>query len=215
MVENYRPGVLAKLGLGFTDLAVDHRGLVYCSISGFCQTGGNASLGACDVVIQAMSGLMSVTGTADGELVKSGVCPANNCLRRAYLPDRATPAWFPQAPEFVAVRGPGRGGSPPAPLPSARRGNETRTDPGGLEGNRPDAVAGSRYWLHQPVVVQSDQGLAHRRLAYSPGIGDGGGCRLAPQRIRPSRGREHPPVLSTPLQRSPGGARCPASRSGS
>jgi succinate--hydroxymethylglutarate CoA-transferase len=73
VVENYRPGVLAKLSLGFTDLAVDHHGLVYCSISGFGQTGGNATLGAYDVVIQAMSGLMSVTGTVAGELVKSGV----------------------------------------------------------------------------------------------------------------------------------------------
>jgi crotonobetainyl-CoA:carnitine CoA-transferase CaiB-like acyl-CoA transferase len=73
VVENYRPGVLDRLGLGYADMAAGHRGLVYASVSGFGQTGENATMGAYDVVIQAMSGMMSVTGTDDGELVKAGV----------------------------------------------------------------------------------------------------------------------------------------------
>ena len=73
VVENYRPGVLDRLGLGYAEVSAGHRGVVYASVSGFGQTGDNAGLGAYDVVIQAMSGMMSVTGTDDGELVKAGV----------------------------------------------------------------------------------------------------------------------------------------------
>ncbi len=73
VVENYRPGVLDRLGLGYADVSADHRGIVYASVSGFGQTGAYAGMGAYDVVIQAMSGMMSVTGTDDGELVKAGV----------------------------------------------------------------------------------------------------------------------------------------------
>ncbi|MGC4108843.1 MAG: CoA transferase [Nocardioides sp.] len=73
LLENYRPGVLDRLGLGFDELSSGHRGLVYASVSGFGRTGEYAALGAYDVVVQAMSGLMSVTGTDDGTLVKAGV----------------------------------------------------------------------------------------------------------------------------------------------
>lgn len=73
VVENYRPGILDRLGLGFDQASADHSGLVYCSISGYGQTGPYRSLGAFDVVVQAMSGLMSVTGTENGEPVKAGV----------------------------------------------------------------------------------------------------------------------------------------------
>ena len=73
VVENYRPGVLDRLGLGYEQVSTGHRGLVYASVSGFGRTGAYAGMGAYDVVIQAMSGMMSVTGTDDGELVKAGV----------------------------------------------------------------------------------------------------------------------------------------------
>ena len=73
VVENYRPGVLDRLGLGYEQASPGHRGLVYASVSGFGRTGAYAGMGAYDVVIQAMSGMMSVTGTDDGELVKAGV----------------------------------------------------------------------------------------------------------------------------------------------
>ncbi|MFC5834810.1 CaiB/BaiF CoA transferase family protein [Nonomuraea insulae] len=73
IVENYRPGVLDRLGFGFDEVSDGHRGMVYCSISGFGRASAHASAGAYDVVIQAMSGLMSVTGEPGRPPVKSGV----------------------------------------------------------------------------------------------------------------------------------------------
>lgn len=73
LVQNYRPGVLDKLGMGFDDVSRGHRGLVYCSISGFGEQSPYADRAAYDVVIQGMSGLMSITGEPGGPPVKSGV----------------------------------------------------------------------------------------------------------------------------------------------
>ncbi len=73
VVENYRPGVLDRLGLGYATVREGHRGLVFCSISGYGLTSPYLDHGAYDVVIQGMSGLMSVTGEPDGEPVKAGV----------------------------------------------------------------------------------------------------------------------------------------------
>lgn len=73
IVENYRPGVLAKFGLSYDRLVEVNPKLVYCSISGYGQKGAYAQKGAFDVTIQAISGLMSVTGEEDGAPVKCGV----------------------------------------------------------------------------------------------------------------------------------------------
>lgn len=73
IIENYRPGVLAKFGLSYDRLAEVNPKLVYCSISGYGQSGAYAQKGAFDVTIQAISGLMSVTGEEDGNPVKCGV----------------------------------------------------------------------------------------------------------------------------------------------
>ncbi|WP_377320125.1 CaiB/BaiF CoA transferase family protein [Pimelobacter simplex] len=73
VIENYRPGVLDRLGLGYATVREGHRGLVYCSISGYGLTSPYVNDGAYDVVIQGMSGLMSVTGQPDGGPVKAGV----------------------------------------------------------------------------------------------------------------------------------------------
>lgn len=73
VIENYRPGVLDRLGLGYERVACSHRGIVYCSISGFGRTGPYRDRGAFDVIVQAMSGLMSVTGEEDGPPVKCGI----------------------------------------------------------------------------------------------------------------------------------------------
>ena len=73
IVENFRPGVLTRLGLGYAALAADNARLVYCSISGYGQVGPYAKKGAFDVTVQAMSGTMSVTGEPDGSPVKCGV----------------------------------------------------------------------------------------------------------------------------------------------
>lgn len=73
VVENYRPDVLSKLGLGYADLSALNRKLVYCSISAFGQSGPRRREGGFDLTIQAFSGVMSVTGEPNGEPVKCGV----------------------------------------------------------------------------------------------------------------------------------------------
>ena len=66
MLENFRPGVIDKLGIGWQALHARNKRLILGSISGFGQTGPYAKRGGFDLVIQAMSGLMSVTGPKDG-----------------------------------------------------------------------------------------------------------------------------------------------------
>jgi CoA:oxalate CoA-transferase len=73
VVENYRPGVMARLGLGWADLSTQRPDLVYCSISGFGHTGPWSQRPAYDAVVQGMSGIMAVTGSPDGPPVKPGV----------------------------------------------------------------------------------------------------------------------------------------------
>ncbi len=73
LVENYRPGVMARLGLGPDELLTDNPALVYCSISGFGHTGPWSGRPAYDAVVQAMSGLLSVTGEPGGAPVKPGI----------------------------------------------------------------------------------------------------------------------------------------------
>ncbi|WP_338608635.1 CoA transferase [Pelagibacterium nitratireducens] len=73
IVENNRPGVMDRLGLGYDRLHTFNPNLVYCSISGFGQKGPRANEGGFDVSIQAMAGVMSVTGQANSEPVKCGV----------------------------------------------------------------------------------------------------------------------------------------------
>src|SRR3989442_9641458 len=76
LVENFRPGTLAKLGLDYRALASRHPRLVYCSISGFGQTGPRAGEAGYDAVMQAEGGLMSITGAADGPPFRLGVAIA-------------------------------------------------------------------------------------------------------------------------------------------
>jgi crotonobetainyl-CoA:carnitine CoA-transferase CaiB-like acyl-CoA transferase len=72
LVENFRPGTAARLGLGYDDLHARNPGLIYASISGFGQTGPYASEPGYDAIAQALGGVMSVTGEADGEPVRVG-----------------------------------------------------------------------------------------------------------------------------------------------
>ncbi len=73
LVENFRPERLAQLGLGYEELSQANPGLVYCSISGFGSEPPGASLAGYDFVVQAMSGLMSMTGPPEGPPHKVGV----------------------------------------------------------------------------------------------------------------------------------------------
>jgi crotonobetainyl-CoA:carnitine CoA-transferase CaiB-like acyl-CoA transferase len=79
LVENFRPGVLKRLGLGYEALTEANPGLVYCSISGYGQDGPYGSKGAFDVTVQGMSGLMSVTGEPGRPPVKCGVPVGDFC----------------------------------------------------------------------------------------------------------------------------------------
>lgn len=77
LVENFRPGTLKKFGLDFETLHALNPRLIYCSISGFGQTGGLRDMPGYDFMIQAMGGIMSVTGEPDGEPIKVGVAVAD------------------------------------------------------------------------------------------------------------------------------------------
>ena len=79
LVENYRPGVLNKLGLGYDDLKRINKKLIYCSISGYGQSGPYSDKGAFDVTVQAVAGIMSVTGEKDTSPVKCGVPIGDFC----------------------------------------------------------------------------------------------------------------------------------------
>ncbi|HSD78743.1 MAG TPA: CoA transferase [Solirubrobacteraceae bacterium] len=72
VVENFRPGVMDDLGLGYEDLRAADPSLVYCSITGF-GAGAGAALPGYDLLVQALGGLMSITGDPDGEPQKVGV----------------------------------------------------------------------------------------------------------------------------------------------
>ena len=73
VVENFRPGTMERLGLGYDTLAATHSGIVYCSISGFGQTGPRRAEAGYDAMMQAEAGLMSITGAADGPPFRLGV----------------------------------------------------------------------------------------------------------------------------------------------
>jgi formyl-CoA transferase/CoA:oxalate CoA-transferase len=77
LVENFRPGTAARLGLGYDDLVEANPGLIYASISGYGQTGPDAHRAGYDAIAQARSGIMSVTGEADGAPVRVGVSSAD------------------------------------------------------------------------------------------------------------------------------------------
>jgi formyl-CoA transferase/CoA:oxalate CoA-transferase len=73
LIENFRPGTLARLGLDYASLAGKHPRLVYCSISGFGHTGPRSDEPGYDAVMQGEGGLMSITGAADGPPYRLGV----------------------------------------------------------------------------------------------------------------------------------------------
>jgi formyl-CoA transferase len=77
LVENFRPGTLARYFLDFESLSKINPNLIYCSITGFGQTGPLRDQPGYDFMIQAMGGLMSITGEPDGEPMKVGVAVAD------------------------------------------------------------------------------------------------------------------------------------------
>jgi formyl-CoA transferase len=73
VIENYRPGVMGRLGLGYDALAKENPRLIYASISGYGQTGPQRRKGGFDLIAQGVSGIMSVTGEPGGAPGKAGV----------------------------------------------------------------------------------------------------------------------------------------------
>jgi len=73
VIENFKTGSLAKFGLDYASLSAANPGLVYCSITGFGQTGPRAHEAGYDFVVQGMSGFMSLTGEPEGHPVKMGI----------------------------------------------------------------------------------------------------------------------------------------------
>ena len=111
LVENFRPGTMDRLGLGYEALAAGSPGLVYCSISGFGQTGPRREEAGYDAVMQGEAGLMSITGaveptkvgesiriqlkyTEDRDPVIQGMKRISRPGRRRYVPGSDVPrAW--------------------------------------------------------------------------------------------------------------------------
>ncbi|MGB8817254.1 MAG: CaiB/BaiF CoA-transferase family protein [Rhizobiaceae bacterium] len=77
LIENFKTGGLAKYGLDYESLKTLNPKLIYCSITGFGHTGPDAALAGYDFIVQGMSGLMSITGEADGLPMKTGVAVAD------------------------------------------------------------------------------------------------------------------------------------------
>jgi crotonobetainyl-CoA:carnitine CoA-transferase CaiB-like acyl-CoA transferase len=73
LVENFKPGGLGRFGLDYDSVAAENPGIVYASISGFGSGPGGAALPGYDLIVQAISGFMSLTGDTDGEPYRAGV----------------------------------------------------------------------------------------------------------------------------------------------
>ena len=100
LIENFKAGGLKKYGLDYASLKPANPALVYCSITGFGQTGPYAERAGYDFMIQAMGGMMSVTGETEGQPMKIGVALADvltglyaaNAIQAALIHQRATGA---------------------------------------------------------------------------------------------------------------------------
>ena len=77
VIENFKPGTAARMGLGYDALAADNAGVIYCSLTGYGQDGPYRDRPGYDFVIQAQGGIMSLTGPAEGEPYKVGVAIAD------------------------------------------------------------------------------------------------------------------------------------------
>ena len=77
VIENFRPGTMSRLGLGYEQARSRNPRIIYCSISGYGQDGPSRDEPAMDLILQASSGLMSVTGTEEGRRVRCGYSVAD------------------------------------------------------------------------------------------------------------------------------------------
>lgn len=108
VIENNRPGVMDRLGLGYQALSQEHPSLIYCSISAYGQSGPRSGEGGFDLTIQAAAGVMSVTGEPEGAPVKCGV-PISDFASGLY-------AAFSISALLACVRAGGRGAHIDVPM---------------------------------------------------------------------------------------------------
>ena len=138
LVENFKSGDLARYGLDHATLCAANPRLIYCSITGFGQTGPYAKLPGYDLIFQAMGGVMSVTGVPDGQ-------PGAGPQRAGYPVSDVTAGFYATIGVLAALASPRhRLGPGPAHRSVAARcpGGGALTDGHGLPGGRP--VAGAR-----------------------------------------------------------------------
>lgn len=135
LVENFRPGVLARLGFGSDRLRELNPRLVYCTISGFGQTGPMRDRPAYDQIVQGLSGMMSVTGTPETAPLHAGY-PIGDTLGGMSLGaacpsrDRSRAGTNPSTAALLRTR--------------HRRSAPSRALTGGQRGRQASAIAGER-----------------------------------------------------------------------
>ncbi|MFY0545898.1 CoA transferase [Brevibacillus sp. H7] len=83
VLENYRPGTMEKLGLGYEELEKINPSIIYAAVSGFGHTGPYSQRAAYDLIVQAMGGIMSLTGEPDGMPTRVGASVENAIARYA------------------------------------------------------------------------------------------------------------------------------------
>jgi crotonobetainyl-CoA:carnitine CoA-transferase CaiB-like acyl-CoA transferase len=83
LIENFKVGSLAKFGLDYKSLAAANPRLIYCSVTGFGQTGPSAARAGYDLMAQGIGGIMGLTGTADGEPMRAGI-PVSDVFSGVY-----------------------------------------------------------------------------------------------------------------------------------
>src|SRR3546814_1880573 len=88
VVENYRPGVAARIGLNIQEIRAGSPGLIWASVSGFGQNGPLSDRPAYDMIVQALSGVMSLTGEPGRPAVRLGI-PAGDTVAGMYVAIRS------------------------------------------------------------------------------------------------------------------------------
>ncbi len=83
LIENFRPGTMSRLGLSYDSVRKLNKHVIYCSVSGFGQTGPYANTGGYDAIVQGFSGIMAVTGEKEGPPLRVGV-PITDILAALY-----------------------------------------------------------------------------------------------------------------------------------
>jgi formyl-CoA transferase len=187
IVENFAPGTMERLGVGWEQLQAINPKLVYCSVSGFGQTGPYRGRLAMDPIIQAMSGVMSVTGAPDGEPMGigapvadaiGGMFAAYAIVGSLYAVQRGGPGRYidvSMLDAMIAVLGPRMGETLQAGRSPDRLGNENpmRVPAGLFRGSDGEyvnlIVQNDNYWAPFCRALEREEWIDDARFADSAG----------------------------------------------